>query len=155
MVARPAPVFRGQGNQPFDSFRRDNIQKRGQTVPYDLNGAPTGSADPGALVTYIANLPSATTPTTPLWEAEIPAGGIVFTGVGDEISAGVAATGSTVLRIFKNGVQVGTVTFAAGATTGTASFTDSSFVAGDLFGLYPPTVADATLDRVRITLGTD
>lgn len=151
----PAPVYRGQGNNPFQSFKQDGIQKRGQTVPYDVNGSPTpGPTEPGSVAFDIIDLPSATG-SDPLTEFIVPAGDLNFTGVGDHVSAGVAATGASALRIFKNGLQVGTVSFGAGGTTGTVSFTDSSFVEGDLFGLYPPAAVDATLDRVRITLGTD
>lgn len=150
----PAPVYRGQGNNPFQSFKQDGIQKRGQTVPYDLNGSPTpGPSEPGALAIDIVNLPAAT--ADPLLEFLTPAGDLNFTGIGDHVTAAIAATGATALRIFKNGVQVGTISFGAGGTTGTVAFTDSSFVEGDLFGLYPPVAVDATLDRVRITLGTD
>jgi hypothetical protein len=59
--------------------------------------------------------------------------------------------GISVFRIRKNGVQVGTVTFAAGATTGTIAFTDSTFPAGSLFELWPPSTIDAALDRVSIS----
>jgi hypothetical protein len=153
MAVGPSPVYRSQGNIPFRSERQDAQLKRGQTVPYDVNGSPTAPPDePGALVLNIANLPAAT-PSVPLFEFEVPAGGIVFTGVGDELSAGVAATAPSALRYFKNGVANGTLTFTG--TAGVSAFSDSTYAAGDLFGLYPPTSIDATLDRLRITLGTD
>jgi len=149
----PAPVYRGQGNQPFQSFKQNGIQKRGQTVPYDTNGAPPViPPEPGALVLNINDLPLAD-PAKPLFEAEIPAGGIVFTGVGDFLSAGVAATAPAALRVFKNGAANGTITFTGAA--GVPAFSDSNYAEDDLFGLYPPLTADATLDRLRITLGTD
>lgn len=151
----PAPVYRGQGNNPFQSFKQDGIQKRGQTVPYDVNGSPTPpAAVPRSIAFDIMDLPLAVG-TDPLAEFLTPAGDLNFTGIGDHVSAGVAATGASALRIFKNGSQVGTISFGAGGTTGTVAFTDSSYVEGDLFGLYPPAAVDATLDRVRITLGTD
>lgn len=153
-MGAPAPIYRGQGNQPFQSFRRDEVQKRGQTVPYEVNGSPTIPDEPGAIGAFIIDLPLAD-PAEPLFEFLVPAGGIVFTGVGNHVSAGVAATGASSLRIRKNGSANGTISFGAGGTTGTASFTDSNYAEGDLFSLYPPAVVDATLDRVRITLGTD
>jgi len=35
-------MYRGQGNQPFNTADSRGPAKRGQTVPYDVNGAPTG-----------------------------------------------------------------------------------------------------------------
>lgn len=40
----PAPIHRGQGNDPFRSEGQNRILARGQVVPYDINGAPTGGA---------------------------------------------------------------------------------------------------------------
>lgn len=151
MVA-PAPVFRGQGNALFKTDRQDRNYARGQEVPYDINGSPTlPPEEPGSLVININDLPTAA-PAEPLFEFEVPTGGIVFTG-DDQLTAGVGATSPSALRLFKNGSANGTLSFTG--TNGTASFSDSTYAAGDLFGLYPPTSVDATLDRVRITLGTD
>jgi len=88
-----------------------------------------------------------------LFEFIVPAGGMIFTGTSDHFSAGVAATAPSALRIFNGVTQVGTITFTG--TAGVISWSDSTFAEGDLFGLYPPTSVDPTLDRVRITLGTD
>jgi hypothetical protein len=166
-----APIYRGQGNQPFQAFQRDSVQKRGQTIPYDVNGAPPAAVvpdgdygeveiiggqwfidKPGALSININDLTLAD-PAEPLFEFEVPAGGIVFTGVGDQLSAGVAASAPSALRLFKDGVANGDITFTGAA--GVPTFTDSSYNAGELFSLYPPLALDATLDRVRITLGTN
>lgn len=38
------PLYRGQGNQAFEIVRPDGPVKRGQTVPYDVNGAPSGGS---------------------------------------------------------------------------------------------------------------
>lgn len=147
-----APTYRSQGNSPFRSERQNATLKRGQTVPYDVNGAPPSEPpETGALAININDMPTAT-PGNPLFEFEVPTGGIVFSG-DDQISAGVAATAPSDLRIFKNGASVGTITFTG--TAGVASFSDSTYLAGDLFSLYPPLSIDATLDRLRITLGTD
>lgn len=146
------PTFRGQGNALFKTDELKRTYARGQVVPYEVNGAPPLPPEPpGALALNINGLPSAD-PAEPLYEIEIPEGGFTFTGV-DFISAGVAATASTVLRYFKNGAANGTLTFTGSA--GTSNFSDSTYAEGDLFGLYPPLTADATLDRLRITLGTD
>lgn len=150
-MAAPAPVFRGQANSLFRTDKQDTTYKRGQEVPYGANGAPPVATTPGALAININDLPSAD-PSEPLMEVEIPNGGVVFSG-SDQISAGVGATSTSTLRLFKNGVANGTVIFSG--TGGNASFSDSTYAGGDLFGLYPPLSVDATLDRVRITLGTD
>jgi hypothetical protein len=148
----PAPTYRGQGNAGFRSEQQDAILKRGQTVPYDVNGAPTGGTpEAGHLIINVNDLDVAD-PSEPLFEFEVPTGGLEFTG-SDQISAGTAATASTALRLFKDGVANGTITFTG--TSGVAAFSDSTYNAGELFGLYPPLTADATLDRLRITLGTD
>lgn len=60
--------------------------------------------------------------------------------------ASVAATASTAFDVRKNGTSVGTITFAAGATT--ATFTTSgavSYAAGDYLSIVSPATPDATL----------
>jgi hypothetical protein len=42
MVA-PAPVYRGQANAFFRTDKQDRSYARGQDVPYNINGAPTGA----------------------------------------------------------------------------------------------------------------
>lgn len=145
------PLFRGQGNESFRTADPRSAAKRGQIVPYNVNGAPTVSDEPGWLAININDMPSAA-PADPLYEFEVGDGGLVFSGL-DQISAGVAATSPSVFRLFKNGAANGSITFTG--SSGTASFSDSTYAAGDLFALYPPLSIDATLDRVRITLGTD
>lgn len=152
MATTPAPVYRSQGNQAFRSERQNQQLKRGQTVPYDVNGAPPAAPDePGAMSINVNGMVDAD-PSEPLLEFEVPTGGVIFSG-DDYISAGIAATAPSALRLFKNGSTNGTITFTG--TAGVAAFSDSTYLAGDLFGLYPPTSIDATLDQLRITLGTD
>jgi hypothetical protein len=43
-MAERVPTFRGQGNDRFATDHADQTVSRGQTVPYDINGAPTGAA---------------------------------------------------------------------------------------------------------------
>lgn len=38
-----APIFRGQGNSLFKTDQRSTRYQRGQEVPYNINGAPTGA----------------------------------------------------------------------------------------------------------------
>jgi hypothetical protein len=39
----PAPIYRAQGNSLFRTDAGDTVTKRGQDVPYNINGAPTGA----------------------------------------------------------------------------------------------------------------
>lgn len=74
---------------------------------------------------------------------------------GSYFRSGATATASTVLTVYKNGVSAGTVTFAAGSSTGTASTTAISLVAGDLLTLVAPASIDATFaDFVCTITGT-
>lgn len=40
----PAPIYRSQGNSLFRTDAGNTIIPRGQDVPYDMNGAPTGAS---------------------------------------------------------------------------------------------------------------
>lgn len=72
---------------------------------------------------------------------------------GSLAKAGIASTASSVLVIQKNGVQFGTVTFAAAGVTGTFSTQASvSFVAGDKISVVAPASADITLADIDITI---
>lgn len=149
MVA-PAPIYRGQGNLLFRTDAANKIVKRGQSSPYDVNGAPSHSAS-GFLAIDINGLPSASA-SVPLYEFRVPAGfSVVFNGV-NAIDSGIGATGTPSFPIQKDGVANGSIDFTGAA--GTATFSDSTYAAGTLFSLYPPATPDATLDRVRIVLGT-
>jgi hypothetical protein len=148
-----APIFRGQGNALFKTDRQNSTYRRGQEVPYGSNGAPPPAiAEPGFLLIDINDLASAVA-AEPLFEITVPPGfTIVFNG-SNAITAGVAATASTVLPLKKNGAANGDITVTG--ASGTATFSDSTYAAGDLFSLYPPATPDATLDRLRIALGTN
>jgi hypothetical protein len=72
---------------------------------------------------------------------------------GHQAGADTAATASTVFTLLKNGTSVGTVTFAASATTGTFSIgSPFSLAAADVFEIRGPATADATLANVNIIL---
>jgi hypothetical protein len=53
----------------------------------------------------------------------------------------------------KNGAANGTIAYTG--TGGVISFTDPSYLDGDLFELYPPVTIDPTLDGLSITFETD
>jgi len=72
---------------------------------------------------------------------------------GSEAVVGTAPTADAVFSLQKNGVQFGTVTFAASATAGTFSVaSDTTFAPGDVLSVIGPATADATLADVSITL---
>lgn len=56
MASIAAPVYRSQGNNPFRSERQNSQLKRGQTVPYDVNGAPAGGVPDTRLINTTAPL---------------------------------------------------------------------------------------------------
>jgi hypothetical protein len=84
----------------------------------------------------------------PSVEATFPAG---FAGA--RAKAGVAATAATVLPIKKNGIQVGTITFAAGSAVGVfAAAAEVVVGVADELTIENQAVADATLADIRFAL---
>ena len=82
------------------------------------------------------------------------AGTVMFPAglIGSQGTAGVAATATTTYSIKKNGTNVGTMVFAAGATT--AGFTMPSattFMASDILTVVTPASPDATLANLAWT----
>jgi hypothetical protein len=72
---------------------------------------------------------------------------------GSKAKAGTAATSSAVFSIQKNGVQIGTITVAAGQTVGTFSLaSETTFGAPDVLDIIGPSPRDATLANMHITL---
>lgn len=72
---------------------------------------------------------------------------------GSEAHAEAAATAETVFDVAKNGVAVGTITFAIAGDTGTFATTGGAcaLAAGDRLEVYGPAVPDATLADIAIT----
>lgn len=71
---------------------------------------------------------------------------------GSMAKAAVAAFASCVLDVKKNGTSIGTITFAAGSSTGVFSGTAGSFTAGDILTIVGPSTADTTLADIGVTL---
>lgn len=74
--------------------------------------------------------------------------------LGWDIRSDVAATGSTVLDVRKNGSGVGTATTAGAGTVATLATTSNaavSFAAGDILDLRGPATADATYADILIS----
>lgn len=75
--------------------------------------------------------------------------------VGSKAACDVPATGAVVFPIKLNGVQIGSINFAAGASVGTFAYVptaDLLMVAGDKLTISSPVTADATLSYVAATL---
>lgn len=106
--------------------------------PFDLTAFYPGTPTASAIVTRV---PVARAVTFPAGLA------------GSVGTATAAATASTAFDVQKNGASVGTITFAAGATS--ATFTAAggfALAAGDLLSIIAPAVADATLANVGLVL---
>lgn len=74
---------------------------------------------------------------------------------GSYATASIAATAATIFAVQKNGVEVGTITFAIGASTATFATTGGTavaFAAGDIFAIIAPGTADATLANIGIVV---
>ena len=72
---------------------------------------------------------------------------------GSYAKAGTAATASTTLTITQNGTSIGSINFAAGAATGTFTFSSAvTTAAGDVLQIQAPATPDATLADVSVTL---
>jgi hypothetical protein len=72
---------------------------------------------------------------------------------GSAASAGTAATSAAAFNIQKNGSNIGTMNFAASATTATFTLASATtFNAGDVLTILAPSPQDATLANVSWTL---
>lgn len=106
--------------------------------PYDLHVTYNGRMDNGVTLLR-AILPRTTTFNSGLTESFA--------------KSEVAAAAEAVCTIYKNGASVGTITWAAAATTGAfAMATTQGFSAGDILEIVAPTLSDATLADISITL---
>ena len=72
---------------------------------------------------------------------------------GGQALAGTAATAETVFSIQREGVEVGTCTFAAAGTTGTyAAASEFTIGPGETFSIVGPSTPDATLADITFTV---
>lgn len=72
---------------------------------------------------------------------------------GSYAGCGVAPTAESVLSIKKNGNQVGTITIAGSATTGSFSVSgDKRWYPGDVLSVEAPASQDTTLQDISVTL---
>jgi hypothetical protein len=64
----------------------------------------------------------------------------------------VAADLDNTFTIFKNGVQIGVIHFASGATEGSFTFTDLNIVTGDVVTIVSPVIIDGDLANLTILI---
>ena len=106
-------------------------------IPYDIAGAILGKPLGSAVVMRFVAVRNFTFP-------------IDLSGSSARVST--AATASTVLTLMKNGVQFGTITFAAGGSAGTLSVPSAtSFSFGNILTVVAPATADATFGDAQFT----
>lgn len=98
---------------------------------------------------YVEGLPNA---SETVWQFYSPRAWTLPSGASGGAKAGIAATASATFSITRNGSAIGSLTFAASATTGTVSITSSVSVAsGDLLALVAPATPDTTLANIAFT----
>jgi hypothetical protein len=107
-------------------------------IPYDIASNAAGLPGAGATIMMVAISRAMT----------------LASGLANSVAkAGTGATAQAVFTLNKNGTNVGTLTFTAGATTGTfASSSQISLAAGDVLTLIAPSTQDATLADIAWTL---
>lgn len=110
----------------------------GAASPYDVGGSYVGKPS-ASLILLRYPVPRA---------VRFPSGLSNSRGV-----SGVAATGSTVFSLKKNGTEFGTMTFGVGATTATFSAaSNTDFAAGDILTVVAPATVDDTLEGLGFSV---
>lgn len=117
-----------------------------------LDDIPELSAQPFDVHAFYPGVPSASAKVLRIPVARAVTFPDDFAGAYGKASA--AATGSTAFDVQKNGASVGTITFAAAATTATfvTSGTTVVLAAGDVLSIIAPVSPDATLADVGFVL---
>ncbi len=155
--------------EPVDLLQAaDFVAIAGDTMTGDLilNGAPT-VADQAATKQYVDDQFTTTAPyDIGVFFDGVPGDGediLKFVCVRDffllqnlpnsRAVAGVAATAITTFDLQRNGASIGSIQWAAAATTATFTLAaNENFSAGDVLSIVGPTPADATLEDISITL---
>jgi hypothetical protein len=114
------------------------VKGAGQSLTAILSGSYSGRPSANlVLQNYVFAAP-----------ATVPAG-----MTGSQGTAAIAATGTAIFRIQKNGADVGTMVFAASATVATFSMSSATVCnAGDVLTIVAPATSDATLGNLAWTI---
>jgi hypothetical protein len=128
------------------------LQNLSEVSPYTYTVTGSGKA---AVSTTVSGSFTGSTAANLVVQRYVFAGTVIFPArlSGSQGTAGVAATATTTYNIRKNGVNVGTMVFAAGATAATFTMASATtFMAGDILTVVAPALPDATLANLAWTL---
>ena len=67
------------------------------------------------------------------------------------ISCSTPPSNAVALSVNRNGNSIGSINFASGQTTGTASVTETNFIVGDTLTIEAPASVDSAIQDVAIT----
>ena len=83
----------------------------------------------------------------------VPRAVTIASGASGVASCNTATSAALTLSIKVNGAQVGTASFAAGATSGTVNFTSQvNLTSGQILTLFIPATPDATIQDIAVTI---
>lgn len=147
-VHQAVPVFGASGGSHASGLVPDpgptagtvkNLREDGTWAlrEYDIGGGCTGKPSASAVILRMPAVRAFTLPTNLS---------------GSQGKAGAAATASATFNIAKNGTNIGTMVFAASATTPTFTLTATSFGSGDVLTVTAPSSQDATLSDLGFVL---
>jgi len=128
------------------------VQNLAEVPAYTYTTTGAGKA---AVSTTVAGSFAGTSTANLVVQRYVFAGTVTFPVglIGSQGTAGVAATAATTYAIKKNGVSVGTMMFAAAATTATfAMASATTFMSGDILTVVAPASPDPTLANLAWTL---
>jgi hypothetical protein len=128
------------------------LQNLSEVLAYTYTATGSGKA---AVSMTVSGSYSGTTPANLVVQRYVFAGKVMFpVGLaGSQGTAGVAATAATTYSIQKNAANVGTMVFAASATTATFTMVSATtFMAGDVLTVVAPALPDPTLANLAWTL---
>ena len=135
----------------------DNVTITESATEITINAVvPPPTPDPVLSLPYDMSFFVAGIPTADMIVGVFPVPRTVFidsAATTHQAAAETAATAETVFIINVGATQVGTVTFAAAATTGTVAFSaDVTLAAGDILKMIAPATPDATLEDISVML---
>lgn len=161
----PSPLVRGQGNEPFRVADARSAAKRGQTIPYDVNGSPAGGdastlgGEDGAHYLDRANH-TGTQPSTTISDlaeaVQDAVGAMVAAGANISVSYNDGA-GTLTISLATSPALTGTPTApTAAAGTNTTQIATTAYVQTAISNLInsAPGALD-TLDELAAALGDD
>lgn len=129
-----------------DSYDPTKREERYLYAP--LTGTAGTATNPAQIVVFASGAPTAGETLLVYNAGEA----LTLAAADSTATAEVAATATAVFSITRNAVEIGTITFLAGATTGTVSLSSTGLSVDDALRIIAPSPADATLSGISITL---